>query len=280
MEYRQLGPDGTEVGRAMAYWDLDTNEGGSASSPQIEQQGNVDLSSGEIETIELFISDDDTPVLELTVEATSSNPELVPHPTARKSPTGWGLDISAGPTASGQVSIEVIVSDSDYDRTMSFSVYIDSSGTPWGGFIDAYFTAEEQLDADLISPIEDPDLDNIPTLLEFVFGSNPREYSPASEQLKASPRHIAPPDGIGEGDEVIDLRFQRRNDEPRIKLALYGSPDGDIWTELKSEPGAKSPLYKENTNTGENPLYDDVEGTANPPDDPPAYFIRAIAEMN
>jgi len=232
--------------------------GPTSLGPFLEQPADASLSAGAGTTRALRISDPDDPISSLSVSALSSNPDLVPHPTPAFDGSGWILPLSTDPTGKGTVSIEIRVSDGPNNTTKSFVVNVDDTGTPWGNFLDAYFSEIEQADPAISSPIEDPDDDDLPTVLEFLLGSNPRDFTPQSEVLTFEPFEAA------NGETHLRFLFKRRIDAPGIQLGILRSTDGVEWSLMRS--GSGNPLYTESGNVSQNPIFEDVEGIVEPPD--------------
>lgn len=272
---QEINAVGTVVERAATYFDMNTLEAGEITTiPRILQAGNVEVASGDSIDVDITITDEDTPSDQLTVEIESDNPATEIGPVRWMAPETLRITLNTRPTHAGQSTVRVSVSDASDTTTMAFSVYADDTGTPWGGYIDAYFSGEEQLDPAIAGPIADPDGDQLSTLMEFLFGTNPREYTPPEEQLTRTLRHSAPAGG-GDPVPVLGIEFLRRIDEPSITLSLYGSPDGENWTLLRSG----SPLYQESNESSTNPLYESVSGNVTPPGGTTAYFIRFVGSM-
>lgn len=273
-QVRELDANGRVIDRAATYFDALSGESGELSTaPRILQARHVEITTGESFSVDVTVldDDDDGDGLETTVEADPAALEV--GPVLWMAPELLRLSLTAKPAFSGQTTVSLTVSDGTEATTMSFSVYVDATGTPWGGFLDAYFTKEEQADTQVSGPIADPDEDLLSNLLEFIFGTNPVEYTGSGGEFKHTTLSVLDP---GEtGNATLGLNFLRRIDDPSISLSLYGSPDGINWTLLQKG----SPLYEESTNPATNPLYETVSGTVTPPGEATAYFIRFVAEM-
>jgi type VI secretion system secreted protein Hcp len=284
---RQLAEDGSIVDTAGAYFDMELNEAGPANNaPVIGQVGNVSAAAGETVEVDIRIEDFDTLQDDLIINTETDPAAVKVGPVKWMAPEMLRLSLTTTTTADGQSPVTLRVSDGQNTASMSFSLFIDSSGTPWDGFMMAYFTEEERADPNIASPIEDPDGDNLDTLLEFLLGTNPREYTPieirsttggggGGGRIAVWPDYLDPDDD-GDG---IDVEFDRRIDDPRIRLSLLASFDGgESWQELQPGSG-DNPLYEENANKGENPLYEGVNGSVNPPDEATAVMIRFVGTM-
>jgi type VI secretion system secreted protein Hcp len=285
---RQLGDDGTIVDTAGAYFDMELNEAGPATAkPVIEQVGNLELAAGETVEVDIRIEDFDTPQAELEIMVETDPAAAKVGPIKWMAPEMIRVPLTTTTAASGQSSVTVHVSDGENMASMSFSLFVDSTGTPWEGFLMAYFNAEERDDPSISSPIEDPDGDDLETLLEFLLGTNPREFTPIEFRQTADgggggggriavwPSYLDPDDD-GDG---IEVDFDRRIDDPRISLSLHASFDGgSTWTRLAHGAG-DNPMYKENVNNGENPLYEGVNGNVNPPGEATSVMLRFVGEM-
>lgn len=285
---RQLGPDGLLVDSAGAFFDIDLNESGPATiAPVIEQAENVEVAAGETVEVEIRIEDFDTPHLELDLGVESDPARTNIGPVKWMAPEMIRISLTTTTAASGQIPVTLRASDGENTSSMSFSVFVDSTGTPWDGFMMAYFTEEERADPSISSPIEDPDGDDLDTLLEFLLGANPREFTPVEIRQDGTgggggggriaiwPAYLDPDD---DGDS-IDIEFDRRVDDPRITLFIMASFDGgSSWTRL--EPGTgENPLYKEGTEWKENAIYESVSGTIDPPDEATSTLLRFVGEM-
>ena len=148
-------------------------------------------------------------------------------------------------------------------RSISIPILIDVEMTPYEGFLSAYFAEEEIFDPLLTAPLLDPDGDGLATQLEFLLGTNPREFNPASEAIKVRP------DPASSG-HAVKVAFKRRIDDPNVKGFIWGSDDMETWVRYD----LASPLYKESTRVGENPLYEDVTATITLPEGEAPAFIR------
>jgi type VI secretion system secreted protein Hcp len=277
--YQQFGPDGTIIDRVSTFFDSELNEAGPISQPPIiDQVGNADIPSGTEFIVDVTIQDQDTSYPNIDVDVELDPAAVTIGPVQWVEPDTLRIQGTTSPTYSGQTTITVIASDGANTSRMSFSLFIDSTGTPWEGFMQAYFTEEERQDSLLSSPIGDPDGDFLATILEFLLGTNPREFTPPEEVRSVNPIRVDPTGPDDDGDR-IEIHFQQRIDEPLIRLTLFGSPDGETWTPLNNRSG-DNPLYQQNSTEGENPLFSNVSGTVNPPSGAPGYFIRFVAEMN
>ena len=135
--------------------------------------------------------------------------------------------------------------------------------TPYEGFLTAYFDEDERQDPAMVSPILDPDKDGLLTLVEYLLGTNPREFNSPTEAIAVELREEP-------GARRIDFQFQRRIDDPLIQAALWGSSDMKNWTKLETS----NPLYEETNTQGENPLFEDVSASVTPPPGTDPYFVR------
>lgn len=287
---RQMGPGGNEVvDSAGAFFDMQLNEAGPANiAPVISQVDTIETGAGETFEFDVRIEDFDTPFLELLIGNETDPATVKVGPIRWMAPEMLRFELTTTTAASGQVPFTLFVSDGDHTASMSFSIFVDSTGTPWDGFMMAYFTADERADPAISSPIEDPDGDDLETLLEFLLGTNPREFTPIEIRRAAAdgggggggriavwPAYLDPDD---DGDS-IDVVFDRRVDDPRITLSLMASFDGgDAWQRL--EPGiGENPLYKETSEWKENAISESVNGTVDPPDEATSVMLRFVGVM-
>ncbi len=271
--YWQLGPGGSRDYHVNAYWDLLLQKGDSAGGPG-EGTGNTapgidpiaaqSVQPGERRELKVTISDAETPAGDLVLTAATDRPDLVT--SIELSGTGGTRTLSFTVTSlySGFASLSVEVSDGESASSTAFTVLIDVEMTAWEAFIAAYFTPEEQLDADLVSPLGDPDSDDLDTAIEFALGTNPREYTWPQEAVRVR-RENTP------GGPVIRLQFRRLKDAGKLGPTPWMAPESLLFEPL----GPGNPLYEESTSEASNPLYEDVEGTIHvDPDGPDVHFIR------
>lgn len=274
--YKQFDAEGNFTEEISAFWDAETGETGSGTGnnpPSIDQVAQQSVQPGEFREVTLTISDPDTPVDSLVVEAVSPNPELIKGLVV----TGTGgertLSFSASSLYSGAGTIEVSVSDGEHTTWMAFSVLVDVDMTPFEAFLAAYFSDEELLDQNLSSPIGDPDDDDIPTIIEFMLGGNPRVVTLPEEILQIRREN-------DQDSSLIIINFRRRNDEPNVRVTPWMAPESLDSKEYKKLSKGGSPLYEETSNEGSNPLYEEVEGTVFVDPNVEAYFIRMQVEID
>lgn len=270
---RQVAGDGSIVDSARAYYDVQTGESGViGGDPHIGQVADQEVVPGDLLDVDLTIEDFDPPPESLTVTATSADPVRSGEPSVAWTGSHWRLSLEIPPVGSGQVTITVNVTDGVNSRSMSFSLFIDATGTPFEGFMQAYFTPLEREDTVLSSPIGDPDNDHLATFLEFLLGSNPREFTPITEVLILYPEEDP---GMG---KRLHLEFCRRIDEPGIVLELEVSTNGTTWTTLT--PASIDPLYTESAVPNPNPVFEDVTSTvASPEPSSWKYLLRFAGTM-
>lgn len=273
--YRLFDPDGTLTEEVSAFWDVQTNETGQGTGnnpPTIEQVAQQSVQPGEFREVSLSIFDPDTPVDTLTVEALTPDGDLIKGLSVTGDGSDRTLSFTASALNSGVGTIEVSVSDGEHIAWIAFSVLIDVDMTPFEAFLAAYFTEEERMDQDLVSPIGDPDFDDIPTIIEFMLGGNPRVRTLPEEILEVRREELR------EGP-VITINFRRRTDELNIRVTPWMAPESLDTKEYKKLVQGGNPLYEESSTGGENPLYDDVEGTVTVDPGVEAYFIRLQVVM-
>lgn len=277
---RSLGPDGGIIDQVSTYYDAALNEAGVISqAPIIEQADNLSLGTGEAFTVDIKVTDFDTAFGDLGSEV-EANPLAIDNPMLEWTEGGiLKLSARTTPVSRGDNPVTISITDGENTRSMSFLVQVDSSSDPFDGFMKAYFSEAEMEQPDISSPIVDPDGDRLSTLLEFLFGTNPREFTPPTEQRTVTPFHISDPAGGGD-TQGFEVEFLRRIDDPRIRLVLFASLDGETWTQLESGQRGQNPLYEESSVGGENPLYESVTGTITLPGEATSCFLRFVAEMD
>lgn len=255
---RRVLPNGTVEEFIGTYYNMVLGESGTiGTSPGIGQVPDQSVSTGDTLNVDLEISNFTLPPQDLTVTATSADSSRSGVPSLSWTGSNWRLSLVIPATGNGSVAITVQASDGDYTRSMAFNVLIDSAGTPFDGFMHAYFTEAELLDPVLSSPIGDPDHDRLSTVLEFLVGTNPREFTPQPEAFQYWPEDLP---GEGRG---IRLNFLRRVDEPGIQLVLECSKDAQLWTGIG--PGSFDPEVEEMIDQGPNPAFQEVSLLLIPP---------------
>lgn len=272
--YKQFDAEGNFIEEISAFWDVVTGETGSGTGnnpPAIEQAAQQSVQPGEFREVSLIINDPDTPVDSLVVEAMTPNPELIKSLAVTGTGAERTLSFSASALYSGAGTVEVSVSDGENTSWMAFSVLVDVDMTPFEAFLTAYFTEEELLDQNLASPIGDPDEDDIPTIIEFMLGGNPRLRTLPEEVLQIRREN-------DQDSSLIIINFRRRNDEPNVRVTPWMAPESLDSKEYKKLSQGGNPLYQESSSEGSNPLYDDVEGTVFVDPNVEAYFIRMQVE--
>jgi type VI secretion system Hcp family effector len=267
--YRVLSPDGVALEQSGAYWDFVDNSGGASDGvpgnqpPTSDIIGNQSVDPGTTTAIDFLVSDTESDPADLVVTATTSRPDLISDLLVTGSGRERQISFRSSGVLSGAAAISLVISDGTSSRTMSFPVLIDVEMTPYEGYLTAYFNEDERTDPALASPIQDPDKDGLLTLIEYLLGTNPREFNQAGEAISVAHREEA-------GVRKIDLQFRRRTDDPLIQGALWGSSDMKNWTRLETS----NPLYEETNTQGENPLFEDVSASITLPTGTDPYFVR------
>lgn len=267
--YRLFDIDGVIREEISAWWDVVENTGGGATNqpgnepPSIDPVGNQALDRGASITVDILIDDRETSADDLLVGVTTSRPDLIGELLV----TGTGMmrqiSFISSALRSGSASVSATVSDGTDTRSVSFSVLIDVDMTPFEGYLAAYFAEDEIFDPSIVSPIFDPDHDGLATILEYLLGTNPREFNQSSEAMTIT--HNSGPD-----ERTIDLTFKRRVDDPLIEGFFWGSNNMKDWTRLDTS----NPIYQESAQQGENAVFEDVSATVTLPPDTDSYFIR------
>lgn len=276
---RQIGEDGGVEETASTYFDVVLGTAGEVhSKPDILQPGNLQIVSGEAFKVDIVVTDLDTPHTELSTEVLFDPTAVSLEPIEWIAPDVLRISGTANTAFNGQSSVTLRVGDGSSTTSVAFSVFIDATGTPWQGWVEAYFSGEEQLDHLISGPLGDPDRDQLSNLLEFLLGTHPREVTPPEKQMSKGVFYASDPNA-NEPILRFSLQFNRRIDAPGIKLKLYGSIDGDHWTLL--DPGANdnAPLYEETQVQGENQIYERVEGVVTPPAGGGQYFVRLLGNF-
>jgi hypothetical protein len=276
--YNYLTPDGLTLSRASAFWDVGThsgegnldNEEAGNSPPGIEPIAAQSVLPGGSGEVFALVSDLETSPDLLEVTVSTGDPHLIKDLSIEGLGPERRIAFTVSALYSGTGSITVKVSDGESARWIAFPVNIDVELTPFESFMAGYFSDEELLDLGVSSPIADPDGDFIVTLMEFMLGSNPRQYTYPDEVLQVRRVEL-------DGGPAIVISFRRRNDESNIQLIPWMAPESLVYAPMIS---GGNPVYEENTTVGNNPLYDDVEGTIHI--DPAGYdthFIRMQVEL-
>ena len=257
--YRQYDSSGKAIYEARIFWDVLLNEGSyteeslTNAAPTIEPLGNQSVQPGETRAVALTIGDIDSNVDDLSVTASTDRPDLVKNLMVSGTGSSRSLSFTASNLYSGNGSITVSVSDGQNTSSKSFSVLIDVEMTPFEAFLTAYFTAEEREDALLSSPLGDPDKDGVTTLVEYVMGGNPREFTHPWQLIRIERKS-------GAAGPEIHLFYKRRADDSSIGPIRWMAPELIGFAPLENG----NPLYEESTTGGENVLYEDVHGTFRP----------------
>lgn len=259
--YELCDSQGVGQSRVEANWDLVTNTGGSSSTsgdnqpPSMEPVGNQSVNVASTASINLVIADSETAEEDLEVSVSTSRPDLIGDLELTGTGANRQLSFKTSALRSGFASITVRVSDGTDFRTSSIPVLIDVDMTPYEGYMAAYFDEEERNDLFLTSPIGDPDNDNIPTVVEFVLGTNPREANRPSEAIEVTFNL--------DGENChCTLNFNKRLDDPNVQGYFWVSNNMKDWTRMDQA----NPLYEESVTEGQNPLFGRATATIAFPD--------------
>lgn len=252
--YELCNSQGVGQGRVEANWDLVTNTGGSSSSsgdnqpPGMEPVGNQSINSASTASINLVIADSETDAEDLEVSVSTSRPDLIGDLQITGTGANRNLSFKTSALFSGFASVVVTVSDGTDSRSSAIPVLIDVEMTPYEGYLAAYF-GEDQLDnQQLVSPILDPDKDNIPTIIEYLLGTNPMEYNKASEAIEVAFNL--------DGENCnCTLNFNKRLDDPNVRGYFWVSENMKDWVRMD----ATNPLYEETLTEGQNPDFGQAE---------------------
>jgi len=268
--YTKFGPDGLKEGKVEAWWDLEKGYGASTSStgdneaPSIEPVGDISADPGTEGTVELTIGDLETAADDLVITLSTDRPELLGGIEITGTGTTRTVSYKTSALRSGFATIVATLSDGVDTRSISIPVLIGVEMTPYEAYLSAYFSEEETFDPMLTGPLSDPDKDGLATQIEFLLGTNPREYSPPAEAVK-----VDTGDSESEG-KAFTLTYKRRKDDPNVIGALWGSDNGKDWFRLDSS----NPLYEETVESGSNPLFEEVKVTYTLPTGGEPAFIR------
>ena len=273
--YRQLDADGFEIYRASTYWDISKATGGfeesstNGATPAVDPVAQQLVMPGQAYSVQIRVSDADTPVESLQVSAGTGQPDILKNVRVSGSGEFRTVDFETSALLSSTSSISVSVSDGVRSSSTSFAVVFGVDLTPFEAFLAAYFSEEELVG---LSIIGDDDGDNIPTLVEYYLGSNPREFNYPSDVLRIDIQATA------EGRVVI-LNYMRRTNEKGVGPIRWMSPESLLFEPLI--PGGSNPLYEESTSETSNPLYESVTGSmAIPPGmDESALLFRFEASL-
>ncbi|MEX0330352.1 MAG: Hcp family type VI secretion system effector [Puniceicoccaceae bacterium] len=271
--YWELDTDGIVLYQARSWWDIPTNTGeasGGNEPPTLDLIPDVSTGTASPIDVLIVINEVETPPDQLEITVETDRPEMILDLAI--SGTGLRRTLTARTSAlySGVASITVRVSDGVNRTSRSFAVMIDVEMTPFEAFMAANFSREELLDPAFASPIGDPDKDNIPTIVEFTLVTNPNEFTLPQEAVRVT--RMNTPEG-----PVIRLNFRRRTDDPNIGPIPWMAPESLLFEPLSTS----NPIYEENANKGENPLYEDVEGIIQvEPDGADVHFIRMGVDVD
>lgn len=268
--YTEYGLDGSASGKIEAWWDLETGTGGSTSStgdntpPAIEPVGEVSNDPGTEGSVVLTIADTETLADELVVTISTDRPELLSALELTGGGASRTVSYITSALRSGFANIVATLSDGVDTRSISIPILIDVEMTPYEAYLAAYFSEEETFDPILTAPLSDPDNDGMVTQIEYLLGTNPREYSSPSEAVKID---------AGDPDSAVNafaMNYRRRVDDPNVEGFLWGSENGKDWFRLDDS----NPLYEETVQSGDNPLFEEVKVTYTLPQGGKPAFIR------
>lgn len=270
--YQEFKDDGSQGLTVEAWWDVPLNKGGSSTTqpnraPTIEPIGAQTVAPGEYREVTVTVGDAETSPSELVVTASTTREDLVRELALTGTGSTRTLSFRASSLYSGSASVTVEVSDGEATSSTAFAVLIDVEMTPFESFLAAYFTPEELDEGVVSNPIGDPDGDQMVTLLEYALGTNPREFTHPDKAVQIS--RESRPDG-----EFIVIRYRSRADDPGVGPIPWMAPESMLFSSLKNNP-----LYEENKNEGENPLYEETEGTLNIGGDVDSHFIRLQVQL-
>lgn len=119
----------------------------------------------------------------------------------------------AGPT-SGRYRLSIFYTATLQGAGNSYTVEIMNAPEDWR---QGVFTAAELADASISGDRADPDLDGLPTLMEYLLGTDPRIANPSP--LKP----LVFPDRVG-------FSFIARNDRGNVRVTLQYSRTLEVWT--------------------------------------------------
>ncbi len=252
---------GEGQGRVEANWDLITDTGNSSSSsgdnnpPSMNPIGNQVVDSASTKSIDLVLEDSETAGEDLDVTVSTSRPDLIGNLQIIGTGANRKLSFETSALFSGFASVSVTVSDGKDSRTTSIPILVDVEMTPFEGYLAAYFGEEALDNPKIVSPILDPDSDDITTVVEYLLGTNPMEYNDPSEAIQV----VFNLDGESCN---CTLDFNKRLDDPNVQGYFWVSDNLKDWTRMDDA----NPLYEETVTEGQNPLFGQANATIAFPD--------------
>ena len=236
-----------------ASWNFLSDTGGftgveAPARPVLAPLDVLAVEPGQAYAVRIQLSDADTPVEALTVEAESLDPAKVTvigweGTGAQRTLTFWVSELF-----SGSAAVRLRVSDGFQSSGRTLMLSIEGGDTPYEAFLAAAFGAAVIEDPVLGLPIGDPDKDGLKTIAEFYLGTDPRLFTPRDEAIEVRPVE-------GASGRQVHLRFFRRVDTPGLIGRFFLSANLQNWTELSAE---SSPPLVETGNHGGQP-YEEVE---------------------
>ena len=269
-QYWQFRDDGTTGSQSEAWWDVernvgegtetgggDTGGGGGGGGttnypPVIQPIADQQMQPAQSTVLTVSVSDQNDSVDSLSVWANTNNTDLVKNLSVTGTGGQRSLSFSVSSLYSGSASVNVFVSDGKASRSVSFAVTVGVELTPFESFLTAYFSSEELGNPVISGPLQDPDKDGIVTLVEYALVTNPREFTYPEEAVQIRRESRA------EGEFLV-INYRRRTDDPNVGPIPWMAPESlGRFSSLH-----ENPLYEESAQAGENPLYEDVEGSIN-----------------
>jgi type VI secretion system secreted protein Hcp len=271
--YRELEVDsGSTLDEVGTYFDVVAAVGGVLEEvdnrPSIPPTGTLKVNLGDTLYTVIRILDPDTPPENLIVTATSLDPDLAVVEYFEYEGNGWTIGVSANTRLRGGTSIAISASDGEHSTSRYLPVLVGGDETAYEAFLTASFGNLLEKYPDLALPLEDPDEDDLSTIVEYYLGTHPNIATPMHEAMEVIPQRTP------NGDQIL-VRYYRRNDEEGLSGTLNASQDLSQWFPL----GAKSqpPLSETSTTSKTHPLYDQVEAVISlGPQPPPTFLLRYI----
>lgn len=267
-DYREFSLDGRLKSETSLWWNIEAGKGGLSSTtgdnqpPTIRPVDAQVFDPGSLVNLDLFIDDADSSPENLSVEVSTSRPDMISDLSLTGTGSSRTLTFRTSALLSQSAVVSVRVADAFDVRSISFLV-TGSEPTPYEAFLSAYFSDEELQNDALSSPLQDPDFDNLPTIIEYLLGTNPLEFNYESEAFLVTEFEEA-------GVRKIRVEFLRRINDPNVSGDFWGSSDMNSWAILDTA----NPLYEEQVLPSSDPSFEEVTATITYPDGTDSYFIR------
>jgi len=238
-----------------ATWNFLSQSGGltnvdAPARPQIEPFDTLVAVPGGSYLVELVVNDEDTPLGELNIVATSLDPAKVQASIVTGKAGEPVLQLAASDLFSGSAAVRVSASDGFQTASRTLMLSIEGGSTPYETYLLAAFGDALATDNALGLPLLDPENDGLRTITEFYLGTDPNLPTAAGDAMQSQI--------IMENQaRVVRLAFFRRSDMPGLTGKILASPDMETWNEVSEQT---IPSYSEEVNQGNGP-YEQVKAT-------------------